>query len=283
MGLGDHIMALGELEHRKREQPGDYGFGLEGRGEFVFPLGARSRSISVHARQRKDWNAIQSKIKASGRFVPFDPASKERVTWIDNVSGNRRYVKRARSDRFVFQREVWPRAGHLAITDAERDGAPHARVLIGDTIKGTVSGSNKQWGKWDQLCARLREIGEVTAVFAHSPVQSYGIKIRELDVWKAIAVVASADLVVTNEGFLHHVAASFGVPCIVVAGGYTAQDVTGYRGQLWLQDGEACGSRGNCDHCRRAMAKISVDQVFEAARTMLEKGPTELEFSDASK
>jgi ADP-heptose:LPS heptosyltransferase len=78
-----------------------------------------------------------------------------------------------------------------------------------------------------------------------------------------LAMVAQAKLVVTTDGMLHHAAAAFGVPAIVLWGGVVSPKILGYPTHINIWNGaQPCGSYAEvCSHCREAMDSISVDQV----------------------
>jgi ADP-heptose:LPS heptosyltransferase len=83
--------------------------------------------------------------------------------------------------------------------------------------------------------------------------------------------LARAKLYIGAEGGLHHAAAALGVPAVVLFGGFIPPLVTGYETHINLTGGaqEACGSLKPCDHCRKAMDAISVEEVAAAARTII--------------
>lgn len=77
-------------------------------------------------------------------------------------------------------------------------------------------------------------------------------------------------MLVTTEGGLHHAAAIFGIPAVVIYGGYISPRQTGYDGQVALfEGGEPCGWRKPCPHCAAAMGKIEPERVFEHAMKFL--------------
>jgi hypothetical protein len=65
---------------------------------------------------------------------------------------------------------------------------------------------------------------------------------------------------------MHHAAAAVGIDAVVIMGGFIPPSVVGYDGHINLTGGsEACGTIGTCEHCRQAMAKISVNEVWDSA------------------
>jgi hypothetical protein len=93
----------------------------------------------------------------------------------------------------------------------------------------------------------------------------------------AAAVVASVDLAIVPEGGLHHAAAAVGTLAIVIHGGFTPPQVLGYDAHINLTGGatEACGSLDRCEHCRAALDRIEVADVYAiAAAALHKKNPT---------
>jgi hypothetical protein len=82
----------------------------------------------------------------------------------------------------------------------------------------------------------------------------------------ACGILAGARAALVPEGGLHHAAAALQVPAVVLFGQHTPLEVTGYPEQMNLTggDGEACGKWLPCEHCARAMDRITVDEVLRA-------------------
>lgn len=132
------------------------------------------------------------------------------------------------------------------------------RVVIEPRIKPGAS-VNKQWRRWGDLMARRPDV----PWFVMSDLPSFG---------HALAVLSVASAAVLPEGGLHHAAAAVGLPAVVIFGGYISPDVTGYDTHINLfTGGEACGNRGPCRHCEKAMSQISPAQVVAALDTILRK------------
>lgn len=132
------------------------------------------------------------------------------------------------------------------------------RVVIEPRIKAGAS-PNKQWGRWADLMTLRPDLPwlEMPAL------PSFG---------HALAVLSVASAAVLPEGGLHHAAAAVGLPAVVIFGGYISPDVTGYDTHINLfTGGEACGNRGPCRHCEKAMSQISPAQVVAALDSILRK------------
>jgi len=89
----------------------------------------------------------------------------------------------------------------------------------------------------------------------------------------ACGLLASARLYVRGESGMCHAAAALGIPQVTIWGGCMDWNVLGgYPKQIGILNytgGSPCGRWHPCDHCRRAMAEISVEQVVQSIQTML--------------
>jgi len=87
----------------------------------------------------------------------------------------------------------------------------------------------------------------------------------------ALAALSRASLYIGPEGGLHHGAAAVGIPAVVIFGGWIPPQVTGYDDHINLTGGAKnfCGSLSSCDHCKEALDKISVDEVYSSAMSLI--------------
>lgn len=158
-------------------------------------------------------------------------------------------------------------------------GARHAgRVIIEPHIKGGAS-PNKQWGwvRWNKLAWLLGQRGiRVTQLGPPgTPLLENAEFIATSSLRLAAAVLAQAQAAVLPEGGLHHTAAVFGIPAVVIYGGFISPEVTGYAGQhaLFVKDDKhplGCGMRVDCPHCKAAMGSIKPEAVATALETLIE-------------
>jgi ADP-heptose:LPS heptosyltransferase len=168
--------------------------------------------------------------------------------------------------------KAWsPPRGELYLTNEERAfGERYAgRVIVEPNIKPGAS-PNKQWGwtRWNKLVWLLgHENIRVTQLGTGGIPELEGVEFIDTGSMRlAAAVIAQAKACVLPEGGLHHVAAVFRTPAVVIFGGYIAPSVTGYDDQVNLFAGGeehplGCGMRVPCKHCEAAMASISPETV----------------------
>lgn len=164
--------------------------------------------------------------------------------------------------------------GRLYLPGVKTSEADDKHVVIEPNI--TPPGSiNKDWGfnKWQRVVDDLISEGYAITQCVEDygrPLLNGATHIKTPTFWHAALIINRAVLVLTVEGGTHHMAGALRKPAVVVFGGFTHPDTTGYDGHTNLYaGGEACGRYGLCSHCRDAMASISVDQVLRAAYDLL--------------
>jgi ADP-heptose:LPS heptosyltransferase len=135
--------------------------------------------------------------------------------------------------------------------------------------------NNKDWGdgKYEQLGKILIVRGHTVVQFIHGNSRRKipgAVHISTPKFHQAAAIMSSAKLIIAPEGANHHAAAALNIPSVIVWGGFSPPQTMGYENQIKLTGGAtACGHTFNCPHCREAMNKISVDDVYQAAVSLL--------------
>ncbi len=129
---------------------------------------------------------------------------------------------------------------------------------------------NKQWpeDRYDAVAAALIRDGRDVVQFRYVKGGRILPGVRQVNTptfRHAAAAMERASMYVGPEGGLHHLAAAFRKPAVVIFGAWIPAHVTGYRGHINLaSSGEACGSLSPCRHCMDALAAITVDDVLAA-------------------
>lgn len=247
MGWGDELMVTGQARVMQDHDP---------------------RRVKVQYERRRwheawDHNPRIAKPEEQGDFQILRP----REEW------RRPYIAAKGPTKWTWQ--AWgPPRGEIYLTDAEKAfGEKHAgRVIVEPNIKPGAS-PNKDWGwvRWNKLVWLLGQHNiRCTQLGAGGGPVLQGVDyIETRNMRLAAAVMARAKAAVLPEGGLHHVAAVFHAPAVVIFGGYIAPEVTGYDDQVNLFTGGpehplGCGMRVPCKHCAAAMAAISPDTVMKA-------------------
>lgn len=176
--------------------------------------------------------------------------------------------------------QAWqPPRGEIYLSAAERAfGDRHrGRILLEPHNKAGAS-PNKEWGwiRWNKLAWQLKQRG-----YAVAQMGSTGTAVLEgaehivtPSFRHALAVLSQAVAAVLPEGGLHHAAAAFDVPAVVIYGGFISPAVTGYAGQVSLFSKSeryplGCGMRVRCPHCQDAMASIDPAAVADQLENVL--------------
>lgn len=193
-----------------------------------------------------------------------------------DLKNNRPYHLGKETHRWIYNPAFKASPGEIYFTDGERAfGAAHRPcIVIEPTIKAGAS-PNKQWGaaRWAAFISmatakglRLTQLGPVGAQVLP------GVRhIVTPDFRSACAVLARADAFVGHEGGLHHAAAALGVRGVVIFGGFTPVELTGYDLHRNLGVGFAggCGMRLPCEHCSKEMAAIPPERVLAELEEIL--------------
>lgn len=150
-------------------------------------------------------------------------------------------------------------------------------VVIEPRVKpmGACDGQNKQWpvAHYEALACAIREERGLRCVQlvppSVRPALHFADVIETPTFRHALAIIGLASLYIGPEGGLHHGAAAMGTPAVVIFGGFNTPKSTGYPWHENITVGEPCGRVAACEHCREAMASISVDRVLDAALRQL--------------
>ena len=89
------------------------------------------------------------------------------------------------------------------------------------------------------------------------------------------AIIRDAKLFIGTEGGLMHLANAMETPSVILWGGLTLPEFTGYKEYQTVickyVECAPCGLRGNCPHQKKCMTSITVDEVFAAITSELKK------------
>lgn len=198
------------------------------------------------------------------------------LEWVEHYSGARAYCRR-QGTRWAFNPDFRATPGEVFLTPDELRFAhdiPRGFIVIEPNTKH--SAPNKQWSikRYQCVAQRLMRDGYTVVQFRSGASVLEGVRTIAAPTFRhALAVLARAALYIGPEGGLHHGCAAVGVRAVVLFGGFISPATTGYatHANLFTAD-EACGETVPCDHCRRAMDAITIDQVYSAAKERLACG-----------
>lgn len=243
---------------------------------------ARGKRVAFGDGRRQIWSAQSFELfRGNPNIAPLGTEGANGVEWVAHYRGHRLYGE-VKGNRWVFRDFACP-PGEVFLTREEKAFAlsrlwgPDPVAIIEPRVKaiGACAGANKTWPlpRYQELASRL------LAATGCRPAQLVpkGAKPLLVDVdtietptfRHALAVLGLAALYIGPEGGLHHGAAAMGTPAVVIFGGFNTPRSTGYAWHENIAVGEPCGTIAPCDHCRRAMASISVERVLDGAMRQL--------------
>lgn len=238
MGWGDELMAAGLARRAMQSDP------------------RRVRILDKNGRDR--WHSLwhgNRRIVMPGETGDFQS--------IVNGSSARPYHLSHTADRWTYNLNFRAAVPELVLSQEEETfGRKRAgKVIIEPNIKKNAA-PNKQWGwlRWNKLAWLLRREGvDACQVGETGTAVLDGVDFLQTHSFRsACAVIKHARAVVLPEGGLHHAAAAFDIPGVVIFGGFTPVELTGYsmHRNLGASMSEACGMRILCSHCSAWMATI---------------------------
>lgn len=255
MGCGDEIMALGRAE-----------VVYQTLGHPVAICG-----VSGNPRKHELWEGTPA--------VDFDSPLKI----LDGPSARPYILRWVRNPGLtsVFNPKYKARAGKVYLTQEEQKRAleltPEKPFALVEPIIRGRSSINKDWGfsKWAEVVKdfpisvyQFKVDGEGTKLLP-------GVKGIDVETFRiSMGVAQYSSLIMTNDGGMHHMAASLGVPAVVIFGGFADPKITGYPFQrnFYVDSPESpCGRYTKCEHCKAAMEFIKPSTVRKAALEILER------------
>lgn len=251
MGYGDEIMAAAEARQLYNKNS--------------IPVAIVDKRSTIR------WHPIweNNPIIVNPRNVP------DNYQKLRNHSGHRPYYNYSKCTKEKWVYTDWKTPyGEIYLSKEEEALARIYKKKLGDFIvvephvKSNAS-PNKCWGfdrtqrlvstfnftNWVQLGPKgTKSLGGVTRIITNS-------------FRNACAVLSVANAYVGPEGGLHHAAAAFRKPGVVIFGGMTHPKNTGYDCHSNLVSDDApCGMRLPCEHCKVAMKKIMPTEVGKQLR-----------------
>jgi len=201
------------------------------------------------------------------------------IEWIDHYKGARKY-NTLLNGKWQWNYDFKVQAGEFYFDDIEKNlmarQQPGFIVIEPNVPWHKVVAANKDWGdgKYDQVAQALKKHGHRVLQFKHKNSRRIidGIEIVENPKFRhVIAMLSRAKLYIGPEGGMHHAAAAVNVRAVVIFGGFIPPAVMGYDNQISLTGNaqQACGNIQRCEHCRKAMQSIAVEEVVEKALVLL--------------
>ena len=261
MGLGDEIMASGEVRHLR----------------FLYP----NTKFIIGDGKRSYWSEIFDNNPYIIRGAHINKY--QNVQWVYNYKGHRPYLKydtEFENERYVWNQDHKAKKGEIYLTDYEINKAhefinqikaqtKNKKIIYIEPNRKIVKGfENRDWGfeKWQILVDNLKnDYVFVQGTFGNQKKLMNVFNINGLSFRMACAFIKHLDLFVGTEGGFHHAAAALDKNAVVIFGGFISPSVTGYdfHSNIYVDNNNSpCGKKFLCEHCVDCMKKISVESVI---------------------
>mgnify|MGYP003658536633 CR=1 FL=1 len=258
MGIGDDMMWRAEAYHQ---------FKKTGKKQRPFNLDRQAKSVA-RGFAKPVWHNTPWLDFNYGE--PFETHTNNNKRWYHN---NTPYKPKTAPIEFKDSEEMWFMLNYKKLQ-------PY--ILINPDAKQSVFANNKKYFRWQEVIDGLQDYKLIRALpspkfiaKAKGQTDYLGLQnVRCLTIREAMILIKYAQLVVTTEGGVHHIAGNLDVPCVVLYGSHQSPQRTGYEGQINITrkthcnpDGLGCHmSKGPCTYCEQAMDSIEPKEVIELVK-----------------
>jgi ADP-heptose:LPS heptosyltransferase len=239
----------------------------------------RGRKVAFGSNGKIIWDKHSEEIFRNNPNICFPGnESRNKLEWVEFHKGHRGYNTQG-DGHWIWNLDWRCVPGEIYLTHGEETaGKRHGKdfaVIEPNVATWKSSAENKKWGvdRYQQVCDALIADGTTVLQFIG---QDDGFMLRGAKTVRtktfrdAVAILKNSALYIGAEGGLHHAAAAVGVRGVVMFGGFIPPSVTGYEFHRNMVGSDRfCGSFKTCPHCADAMAAISVDSVYQAAKEIL--------------
>jgi len=250
MAIGDAIMSVGEARELHRRT-----------GQKVLIVG-------------RDGCPVKSEMFDGVPYLISEPIEGP-YQRLFNGSGMRPYIAQQTPVKWTW-RTYKPIPAEIFFTSAELAFAePYREMVMMEPNVKAIGHRNKDWGwsNWQQLdnmihaeqISRVVQCGPSdTRFLLHAtPATTPSFRL-------AAAVLSKSRAYVGSEGGLMHAAAAVGTPAVIIWSEFISLDITSYSNMRNLRKaGPPCGSRVDCEGCRRSLDAITPDEVAQALKEIL--------------
>jgi|TARA_B100001964_G_scaffold159511_1_gene175147 hypothetical protein len=137
-------------------------------------------------------------------------------------------------------------------------------------------GENQNWGleKWKKTIEILKKNYLIINATHQNSFYYQGTFSYQCSFRIACAIMKYCNIYLGSEGGFSHAAASLSKSGVVIYGGWIPPQVIGYdfHENLYVEiEGSPCGIRDECDHCRKCMDLITIDNVINAVERNINK------------
>jgi len=268
MGVGDALMATGEVRELRKNNP-----------NLKFVIGDGNRSY---------WNEVFN-------YNPYiirgsEVNSHKEIIWIKNYEGNRpyrNYDKHLPKDNYNWKEKFTPKKGEFFFSEKEISFAKQVIsnvkkkigqkkiIFIEPHIKKRLGYENRDWGfdKWKKVVSELNYYYEFIQITfgTREPIKGC-INVSGLNFRSSAAILSMCDLFVGPEGGMHHAAAATDRKAVVIFGGHISPQITGYNfhTNLYVKHSMSpCGNKFICKHCQECLKEITTEEVIKEIKKLI--------------
>lgn len=216
--------------------------------------------------------ALYSEVFKHNPKILERPKSGQKCVVVRNHGGTRPYHLGYDGERFHWNYKFRAEPGELFLTNQEKKLGIAGAVIVEPHVKEAPLSKNKAWPweRWQELVESLPlpwvQLGPKDTETLNGVKRGVTRTFRE-----ALGWIYNASLIVTTDGALHHAAAAFGKPAVVLWGGLAPPQVLGYDSHTNLCHATNwCGLNKPCEHCKEAMESITVEEVRNAIKRLRE-------------
>ena len=254
MGWGDDLIYLGEVKHRYLQD------------------GKKRRPLIKSGKMRR----TSLDIWYGSPYLDFDNGE----ILSEHLPNGRRYYT---DPTYVLKpAEITLVKEEIELAEKEYKKGPFW-IICPDNKPKQQFANNRHWGNnydnWQKLVNMIKTHMPNQRIIRLKPEYSNYMfdnaeNIASYNVRFPLTVASKASLIITTEGFWHHLAAAWNRPCVVLYAGCTSPYVSkeycglGYEGQCNIIDTDdpktPCYTTDwTCEHCLKAWSKITPNLVYD--------------------
>jgi hypothetical protein len=190
-------------------------------------------------------------------------------------------IKTSKGERLIWNDDYKPKVYKMPFSKEEEWAAERFNrwitkdisksIIVNPDAKHTFFNKNKMWGfdKWQELTTRLSKDYQIVRIMPGSeykhPFLQDAYNIKSPNLRRSLCFMSKAMMGVTFNGLLEHLWGGYDVPCIRICGDFISSKHMGYPTTHSVAlDESPCGATYECEHCKKANKKITVDMVYEA-------------------
>lgn len=242
----------------------------------------RGKRIAFGDRSRIVWGPFSAEVfRANPNIAPRGSEREPDIEWIEHYKGHRLYHQGigVQNNRWIWNFSYRVQPGeffNLPTIERQKDF-----ILIEPNVAANKHSSpNRMWpaDRFQQVADRLIALGYrlVQTVYDRAARRLRGVEHVNATFREALELLQRAQLFIGSHGGLTHAAAAVGTPAVVLFGGWAPPQVLGYSTHANIGTDDACGAVLPCEHCAKAMNAITVEQVMDATKRLLDASPVKV-------